>query len=221
MFDTVKIGQRIAELRKKENMTQFELADKLGISFQAVSNWERGNSMPDISKLPEMAEIFHTSIDEILGKSNRVVSDMSVENGANCYSHLSDYSKTDLDEAAQIMTPAAIEDMVEKSNCALNELAVLFPYLSEDYLDGLADRVIEKGGNIKVLLPFLSVEKIDALASNGPINMFLPFMSDSKIKELAFIAYESGGMQAISSYIPYLAEADIRELAEKYLNKYN
>lgn len=44
MFDTVKIGKRIAELRKKRDMTQFELADRLGISYQAVSNWERGVS---------------------------------------------------------------------------------------------------------------------------------------------------------------------------------
>ena len=50
MFDTVKIGKRIAELRKKRDMTQFEIADRLGISYQAVSNWERGNSMPDIAK---------------------------------------------------------------------------------------------------------------------------------------------------------------------------
>lgn len=57
MFDTVKIGKRIAELRKKRDMTQFEIADRLGISYQAVSNWERGNSMPDIAKLPELAEI--------------------------------------------------------------------------------------------------------------------------------------------------------------------
>ena len=66
MFDTVKIGKRIAELRKKRDMTQFEIADRLGISYQAVSNWERGNSMPDIAKLPELAEIFGVTVDEIL-----------------------------------------------------------------------------------------------------------------------------------------------------------
>ena len=51
MFDNVKIGKRIAELRKKRDMTQFEIADRLGISYQAVSNWERGNSMPDTAPL--------------------------------------------------------------------------------------------------------------------------------------------------------------------------
>ena len=44
MFDTIRIGKRIAELRKKKDMTQFELADRMGISYQAVSNWERGVS---------------------------------------------------------------------------------------------------------------------------------------------------------------------------------
>ena len=40
MFDTVKIGRKIAELRKSKNMTQFELADALGVSFQSVCKWE-------------------------------------------------------------------------------------------------------------------------------------------------------------------------------------
>ena len=64
-------------------MTQMELADKLGISFQAVSNWERGNTMPDISKLPELARIFQVSVDELLnGKASLVeaVLDGTVDN---------------------------------------------------------------------------------------------------------------------------------------------
>ena len=44
MFDMKQIGKKITKLRKGNNMTQMELADKLGISFQAVSNWERGVS---------------------------------------------------------------------------------------------------------------------------------------------------------------------------------
>ena len=66
MFDMRKIGKRIAELRKSKNITQMALADMMGISFQAVSNWERGESMPDISKLGELSEIFGVSIDDIL-----------------------------------------------------------------------------------------------------------------------------------------------------------
>ena len=69
MFDTRKTGKKIATLRKEKNMTQMELADEMGVSYQAVSNWERGNSMPDIGKLPQLALVLGCSIDEILGES--------------------------------------------------------------------------------------------------------------------------------------------------------
>ena len=73
MFNMQKVGRKIAELRKTHNMTQLELADKIGISFQAISNWERGNSMPDISKLPELASLFNVTIDELLGEKSELV----------------------------------------------------------------------------------------------------------------------------------------------------
>lgn len=58
MFNMESIGRKIAELRKKANMSQMELADCMGITFQSISNWKRRNTMPDISKLPELAELF-------------------------------------------------------------------------------------------------------------------------------------------------------------------
>ena len=66
-FSIEQIGRRISGRRKEKNMTQMELADRMDISFQAVSNWERGNSMPDISKLPELAEVLDLSLDSLLG----------------------------------------------------------------------------------------------------------------------------------------------------------
>lgn len=61
------IGQFIASKRKELGYTQQYLADKLNISFQAVSKWEKGASTPDISLLPELARILHTSVDAIVG----------------------------------------------------------------------------------------------------------------------------------------------------------
>ena len=52
MFDMTAVSLRIAALRKQAGITQMELADRLGISYQAVSSWERGKTMPDIGKLP-------------------------------------------------------------------------------------------------------------------------------------------------------------------------
>lgn len=62
---TVKL--RIAELRKHKRIGQQELADVLGVSFQSVSKWETGITMPDITLLPSIAEYFNVSVDELLG----------------------------------------------------------------------------------------------------------------------------------------------------------
>lgn len=62
---TVKL--KIAELRKDKGIGQQDLADVLGVSFQAVSKWETGITMPDITLLPSIAEYFNVSVDELLG----------------------------------------------------------------------------------------------------------------------------------------------------------
>ena len=62
------IGDRIKFHRKRLGMTQEQLAERMGVSAQAVSKWENNLSCPDISVLPELAEIFDISVDELLGK---------------------------------------------------------------------------------------------------------------------------------------------------------
>ena len=62
------IGTTIARLRREHNMKQDELAEMLDVTPQAVSKWENGASMPDISLLPKLAKIFGVSIDELFGR---------------------------------------------------------------------------------------------------------------------------------------------------------
>ena len=64
------IGAKIAELRREHNMKQDELAEMLGVTPQAVSKWENGASMPDISLLPKIAQIFGVTIDDLFGMNN-------------------------------------------------------------------------------------------------------------------------------------------------------
>lgn len=61
-----RIGKYIRDIRKKNNLTQQELADKLGVSFQAVSKWERGICLPDIYILREISKLFNVNIEDIL-----------------------------------------------------------------------------------------------------------------------------------------------------------
>lgn len=67
---TENIGVNIAELRREHNMKQDELAEMLGVTPQAVSKWENGASMPDISLLPKIAQIFGVTIDDLFGVNN-------------------------------------------------------------------------------------------------------------------------------------------------------
>ena len=58
MLNSKSIGNKIADARKKINLSQAELAKQVSISPQAVGKWERGESMPDIMTLNRLAEIF-------------------------------------------------------------------------------------------------------------------------------------------------------------------
>ena len=62
------LGKRIAENRKRMKLTQDQLAEKLGVTAQAVSKWENEQSCPDIMMLPRLAEIFGMSTDALLGR---------------------------------------------------------------------------------------------------------------------------------------------------------
>ena len=61
----MEIGRKIKQLRYKAGLTQEQLAERLGVSAQSVSKWENAVSMPDISLLPVLAEVFGASIDEL------------------------------------------------------------------------------------------------------------------------------------------------------------
>ena len=63
----LKIGEKIKELRKSQDVTQEKLADYLNISYQAVSKWENGLALPDITLLPQLAIFFGVTVDELLG----------------------------------------------------------------------------------------------------------------------------------------------------------
>lgn len=63
---SIAIGRTIAKRRNERSMTQNQLAEKLGVGYEAVSRMERGNIMPTIGKLIKLAEVFECPIDELL-----------------------------------------------------------------------------------------------------------------------------------------------------------
>ena len=70
-MDQNKIGNLIKELRKKDNLTQEKFAEKYGVTYQAVSKWENGKNIPDISLLKQICDDYNINIDDLLkGKNN-------------------------------------------------------------------------------------------------------------------------------------------------------
>ena len=62
----MNIGNKIKELRKQRGITQEQLADSIGVSFQAVSKWENNIALPDIALAPALASYFGVSMDVLL-----------------------------------------------------------------------------------------------------------------------------------------------------------
>ncbi len=63
----LNLGENIRRNRRLLDLTQEQLADRLGVSFQSISRWETGATYPDMELLPEMAKLFSVTVDELLG----------------------------------------------------------------------------------------------------------------------------------------------------------
>lgn len=72
-MDSKMVGTQIARLRKEKGLTQNDLGDRLGVSFQAVSKWERGETLPDTAILLDLANALETSVDFILTGGSQVL----------------------------------------------------------------------------------------------------------------------------------------------------
>ena len=89
-MNQIKIGKFIAECRKRQGLTQIQLAEKLNITDKAVSKWERGMAMPDSSIMLELCDILDITVNELLSgekismenndrKNEQLLVDMSKE----------------------------------------------------------------------------------------------------------------------------------------------
>lgn len=65
-MDQIKIGKFIAQRRKQANLTQLQLADKLGITDRAISKWETGKSLPDSSLMLDLCDILKITVNDLL-----------------------------------------------------------------------------------------------------------------------------------------------------------
>lgn len=219
-FDMQRTGALISRLRKEHGMTQMQLADALGISFQAVSNWERGQSMPDVSKLPELAALFDTTIDELLGRHCPVLEQAAA---GQLQEHLSqgEITLAEAAEAAPLLPPQQAEALAEHvanldlPQDALPHLSALLPFMSTPQVDALLQKYLASD-NYTMLLPFCSTEAMDAavqarLEADQSITTFLPFLSANTLQAAYQTCIAQG--QSIVEFLPFLPTETIDRLA--------
>ena len=71
--ERMELGKQIYELRKKANLSQEQLAEKVGVSRQTISKWELGETAPDIKQAQILSQIFNISLDELTGNDTKEV----------------------------------------------------------------------------------------------------------------------------------------------------
>ncbi len=237
MFSTLEVGRKIAEFRKQKNMTQMELADALGISYQAVSNWERGNSMPDISKLSELVSVLDCTIDELLG--NKKESDLFqniIKGKEKEYVKEQKISIEDVASAGPALKPSQTESLLETiitenaDKVSLKDLVKVAPFVSEEYLmqwiDNL-DILLDLNG-VTALAPFLSedsldriVEKIETIGDLSQVVGLAPFLSNKTINNLVDKALAEGNIGDCVGLYPFLESNTAKKLADQLMKEGN
>lgn len=116
----IYFSENIKQLRKERDLTQEGLADYLGVSFQAVSKWERGDSYPDIKMLPEIATFFNVTIDELLGTDK-------TQREQNIKAYLEKFNKMQLGDVSDVLFEyeKAIREFPNESSILIKYMELL------------------------------------------------------------------------------------------------
>lgn len=228
MFDTMKVAKNIKEARIAQNMTQMNLADAIEVSYQAVSNWERGNSMPDIAKLGQLCQILQISLDQLLGTEDetKTVTKIIHEDKAAT----GGITMEEIGNIAPLLSPSEIKRLVnvnlqEKAKEQAPATGSLPPEESEQKEAGQKEAETEKkknkidGKTLISLAPFLEPADLDEILQEleeemdiGTIKKLAPFISSRSLDKLVLRLTDSIGMENIRGLMPFVSQECLEEL---------
>ncbi|MDD4493334.1 MAG: helix-turn-helix transcriptional regulator [Eubacteriales bacterium] len=157
MFNTQIFGGYLSRLRKGADMTQSELADKLKLTRQSISSYERGDSFPDVSILVLIADIFGITLDELInsGEPTRGES-LILGNVAVGNDDLIAESISDIVNLAPLLKPSVLDKLsvgLSQKGIDISDIVELAEYLNEDSVvtmlenatfDTISDELLEK-----------------------------------------------------------------------------
>ncbi|MCC3376285.1 helix-turn-helix domain-containing protein [Cohnella sp. REN36] len=189
-MDMRKIGALISTLRKEKGMTQAEFAEQLNLSHQAVSKWERGESLPDIAMLPAIGKLLGTTIDNLLA-GERPVAVSSWEE-----------ARSDAAIAPEPIPASAVLESI---------LAESYPSLPPR--DGETDP-----GRITAAepdFPSAATASPSAAPTLQEILKLAPFLSSSTLDLLLTEAAEAADLQAVQGLGPFASRETLERLADR------
>jgi transcriptional regulator with XRE-family HTH domain len=198
MLNTQLIGSYISSLRKERDFTQVELADKVNVSHQAVSKWERGESIPDIGTLVELSRIFDTSVDRILEGG---------ENGRNRIGGVV--------EKLSINEPAAAADLINQGDSDLEGFVSIAPIVKGSLMEKVISEVDGEKLTLEHLIglaPFLEKETFTDAAGKMhienvtwmQIRSLAPFVEEMLLQKLVANSESSPSIKDVISLAPFI-----------------
>lgn len=170
MFDTMKFGKALSTLRKQADMTQNEVADRLNLSRQAISKYERGESFPDISILVMIAELFNVTLDQLINYGEPTKGESTIlKNIAKGNNDVIADNIADVVNLAPLLKPSVLTKLshkFEEQGIDISDIIILAEYLNDDTVmkliesatfDEISDELLEK------FIPMLNHQSKDAI----------------------------------------------------------
>lgn len=219
MFDNVKISKRIRQARIDKNMTQMNLADAMGVSYQAVSNWERGNSLPDISKLEELCTVLGLTLQELLGIEESNTAAKAAQEEA--------LTMEELTEVAPMLPPQTVKEHVEqerkRKKISISAIADIAPFLDEEYLDQLvSDADVSDLDCLDEIAPFLGKQTLEKLvetvdAASAVLDDVLCFLDKGSVNRLIRRCFAAGNMDTVEEAAPFASKEGLDAMVNDYI----
>lgn len=226
MLDVNHISNMLKEARIRKNLTQSSLADKLNVTYQAVSNWERGASLPDIANLSRLCEILDLDLYKLVGASQNpeLTEELFPDPDA-----MTDATIDSIAMVAPMMPPESLMEAVRAKKNEIRNLSTLVqlaPFIDADMIQELGENLTPTHiAEIIELAPFVSGELctrwIDALEKTddfsldvGLLSALGPYLSQAKMDELSERVFPEN-LVILTSVAPFLSSDALCRLADR------
>ena len=227
MFDVRRVSQQIRDARIRKNMTQSNLADELGVSYQAVSNWERGNSLPDISKYEDLCRILDLKLEDLLGggsNTDAVSKFIDHRKGENT----EPMTVEEIESVAELLAPEDLKKTVthylDDLDFDVKDIKRLAPFLDTETLDELVkDVALDDPQAVVGLAPFLPQETLlsltEKMGSAGMLDMswlvkIMPFVKkDTADRLVEYLDAEE--LKSMHKIAPFLRKSTMKRLLDR------